>query len=352
MEVNLGFKKYRKKLLYFFLIISSVVVFLLFRKKIKIIILPFIIGIVIAYVLNPVVNFLVKKGIKRTVAVAIIYFILIGYTVVTLFYVIPVLIIELNKIIELLPNYSKDVQRYFTLIKGNIGDNIPPSIRSVIENQILRFETQIVILLQNTMNMIIQSFSSFFSTVILGPIVGFYLLKDLEKIKKNIELLLPEKYRSNILVFLKKVDLALGKYIRGQLIVCFIIGVLTSFTLYLLKVDFALLIGILAAVTDIIPYFGPIIGAFPALAIALIKYPQKIPWIVISLAIIQQVESGIISPYIVGENLDLHPLIVIFSLLFGGTFFGIWGLIFAAPIAAVIKLLIISYIKKKGRVKF
>ncbi|MGB9840682.1 AI-2E family transporter, partial [Thermovenabulum sp.] len=96
-------------------------------------------------------------------------------------------------------------------------------------------------------------------------------------------------------------------------------------------------------VTNIIPYFGPIMGALPAVIIALMKCPQKIPWILVSLFIIQQVESGIISPWIMGENLNLHPLTVIFSLMAGGTFFGIWGLILSIPMAAVLKLLIKSY---------
>ncbi|KYO64555.1 hypothetical protein ATZ99_19910 [Thermovenabulum gondwanense] len=264
----------------------------------------------------------------------------------TLFYIIPVMINEINKIVELLPIYSKIVDNFINTIRVSLGDSIPSNIKSTIEGQIFKLESGLALFLQNTVNLLIHGISSFFSSIILGPIIGFYLLKDFKKIKKNIEDILPEKYRLLIFPFLNKIDFALGKYIRGQLIVCFFIGVLTTLILYIFKIEFALLIGILAGVTNIIPYFGPIIGALPAVIIALMKCPQKIPWVLLSLFIIQQVESGIISPWIMGENLNLHPLTVIFSLMVGGTFFGIWGLILSIPMAAVLKLLINSYNKK------
>ncbi|WP_083947459.1 AI-2E family transporter [Thermovenabulum gondwanense] len=335
-----------KKLFYYIPIIVGVFIIFIYRKKIKSIILPFFIGGIIAYILNPVVDYLGKKGLHRTVAISIIYFILIGYSIVTLFYIIPVMINEINKIVELLPIYSKIVDNFINTIRVSLGDSIPSNIKSTIEGQIFKLESGLALFLQNTVNLLIHGISSFFSSIILGPIIGFYLLKDFKKIKKNIEDILPEKYRLLIFPFLNKIDFALGKYIRGQLIVCFFIGVLTTLILYIFKIEFALLIGILAGVTNIIPYFGPIIGALPAVIIALMKCPQKIPWVLLSLFIIQQVESGIISPWIMGENLNLHPLTVIFSLMVGGTFFGIWGLILSIPMAAVLKLLINSYNKK------
>ncbi|MGB9840681.1 AI-2E family transporter, partial [Thermovenabulum sp.] len=228
------------------LILVGVFILFLYRKKIKSIILPFFIGGIIAYILNPVVDYLEKKGLHRTVAISIIYFILIGYSIVTLFYIIPVMINEINKIVELLPIYSKNVDNFINTIKVSLGDSIPSNIKSTIEGQIFKLESGLALFLQNTVNLLIHGISSFFSSIILGPIIGFYLLKDLKKIKKNIEDILPEKYKFVIFPFLNKIDFALGKYIRGQLIVCFFIGVLTTLILFIFKIEFALLIGILA----------------------------------------------------------------------------------------------------------
>jgi predicted PurR-regulated permease PerM len=309
------------------------------RKKIAAILFPFVLAILIAYILNPIVVFLISRGIKRAAAVSLIYFILIGSIIVALIYIIPVLLLELNKLIETIPFYTKEAQHFVNELKKNYRNTLPTGVQDIIDRNINRIEKILLNTLQNIMNIIMGWFSGLFS-FILGPILGFYILKDLDDIKKSIAMYLPASHRERILHWLKSIDTAMGRYIRSQLIVSFIIGMLTAAALYILRVDFALLIGVLAGITNIIPYFGPFIGALPAVAIALLRYPEKIPWVIFSIIIIQQIESGIISPHIVGEHVGLHPITVIFSLLVGGTFFGIWGLVFAVPAAALVKLLL------------
>lgn len=331
--------------IYIYLFMIFLLVFVYLKKdKISIILLPFIIGISISYILDPFVILLVKKGFKRTVAVSLIYFVLIASFIIGLVYILPVIVFELNNLINAIPEYTLKTEQLIKTLKLNYKEILPIGIQEAIDDTIYTLENKIIKLLQNVVNKIMWLFTRLFS-MILGPVLGFYILKDIDKIRQNIITFLPAKNRQKFFYWFKKIDMTLGHYIRSQLIISCIISVLTTIALYILKVDFALIIGILAGVTNIIPYFGPIIGGLPAVFIALLKYPQKIVWIVLSILLIQEVESGIISPYIMGQSVGLHPITVVFALLTGGTFLGFWGLLLAVPIAALSKTLILNNFK-------
>jgi len=311
------------------------------REKVYAVVLPFIFAIIITYILNPLVEMLTEKKMNRTAAVALIYFILIGSIIVALVFIVPIIILELNKLIDTLPFYTSEVQRIFANIKTTYLASLPISLQEVVDRNINRMEELLLDLLQKVADAIIGIFSSILS-IILVPILSFYFLKDLDKIKHNAIFYIPSSYRKIVIQWFEKFGNTLGRYLRSQLLVSLIIGILTTLSMVIIGVDFAFLIGIVAGFTNIIPYFGPLIGIMPAIAIAMLRYPDKIPWIIISMIIIHQLESGIISPYIVGEHVGLHPITVIFALLIGGTFFGLVGLILAVPIAALIKLIIVS----------
>lgn len=332
--------------LFLFIIGIIVITFLYYnRSKINTIILPFALGVLISYILNPLVEFFIGQGFRRTQAVVIIYFILVLSIVVALLYIIPITLIEIHSLMETIPFYTEEVQNIFSHIRFKYLDSLPSSFQKMIDKNINYLQFLVLNFLQMIVNGIINSFSSLFS-LILGPILGFYMLKDSDKIKMNLVSIFPSKYRDQIIKWLKITDIALGQYIRSQLVVSLIIGILTTIAMYIIGIDFAFLIGILSAVTNIIPYFGPIMGAIPAILIAAIRYPNKIIGIVIVVLVIHQLESGIISPHIVGENVGLHPLTVIFALLVGGSFFGIWGLILGVPVAVLIKIYVVSKIRE------
>ncbi|AEE91399.1 conserved membrane protein of unknown function [Tepidanaerobacter acetatoxydans Re1] len=319
-------------------LILFILIFVFYNKeKIATIILPFIFGIFITYLLNPLVELLTQKKIDRTVAVALIYFILIASIVIALVYIIPILLFELNNLIETIPLYTRESQEIIAKIRKNYLASLPISFQEIINRNMDRLQELLLGFLQNAVDAIISIFSNFFS-IILGPVLGFYFLKDLPSIKENIILYMSIPYKDTVIEWSEKISKTLGRYIRSQLIVSLIIGFLTTFSMLILGIDFALVIGALAGITNIIPYFGPVIGALPAIIIAILRYPEKIPWIIISMLIIHQLESGIISPHIVGEHVGIYPVTVIFSLLIGGTFFGITGLILAVPVAALIKI--------------
>lgn len=304
------------------------------------VILPFVFAIIIAYILNPLVEMLTERKMNRTAAVALIYFILIGSIIVALVYIIPIIILELDKLIDTLPFYTREVQKILANIKTTYLTSLPLAFQEIIDRNIHRMEELLLAWLQKIADAIIGIFSNMLS-IILAPILGFYFLRDLDKIKECTILIIPISYRKIVLQWFERFSSTLGRYFRSQLIVSLIIGALTTISMMILGVDFAFLIGLVAGLTNIIPYFGPLIGIMPAVAIALLRYPYKIPWIIVSMLIIHQLESGIISPHIVGEHVGLHPITVILALLTGGTFFGLIGLILAVPTAALMKFIIL-----------
>ena len=287
---------------------------------------------------------LTERKMNRTAAVALIYFILIGSIIVALVYIIPIIILELDKLIDTFPFYTREVQNILANIKTTYLTSLPLAFQEIIDRNIHRMEELLLAWLQKIADAIIGIFSNMLS-IILAPILGFYFLRDLNKIKECTILIIPISYRKIVLQWFERFSSTLGRYFRSQLIVSLIIGALTTISMMILGIDFAFLIGLVAALTNIIPYFGPLIGIMPAIAIALLRYPYKIPWIIVSMLIIHQLESGIISPHIVGEHVGLHPITVILALLTGGTFFGLIGLILAVPTAALMKFIIL---RKKG----
>ena len=326
--------------LFLFAFILSALIFIFYNKeKITVVILPFIFAIFITYLLNPIVEILMQKKISRAAAVAIIYFVLIGSIIIALVYIIPVIILELNNLIDTIPFYTSETQKILAELKKHYLASLPLSLQEIVDRNINRLEGLLLYSLQKIADVIIGVFSNIFS-IILGPILGFYFLKDFERIKENMIFYIPMPYRKIVIRWFEKFGKTLGRYIRSQLIVSLIIGLLTTLSMIILGVDFAFLIGAIAGITNIIPYFGPVFGVLPAISIAILRYPNKILWIITSMFIIHQLESGIISPHIVGEHVGIHPVTVIFSLLIGGTFFGLAGLVLAVPVAALIKLIL------------
>jgi predicted PurR-regulated permease PerM len=331
--------------LYRLFLFIAIILLLLFiinnREKIAQVLQPFVFGVVIAYILNPVVEILTENKMHRTAAVALIYFILIGSMIIALVYILPVIIIELNNLMDTLPLYSREVQKFLASIKTSYLAALPASLQEIVDRNISRMEELLLRYLQKIADGIIIVLSSILS-IILGPILGFYFLKDLDKIKESAFLYIPAPNREIVKHWVERIGITLGRYLRSQLLVSLIVGILTTLSMLILNIDFAILIGVVAGLANIIPYFGPIIGTMPAIAIAILRYPNRIPWIIILMLVIHQLESGIISPHIVGEYVGLHPITVIFVLLTGGIFFGLTGLILAVPVAALIKLIMQS----------
>lgn len=309
-----------------------------FFHMIQSILTPFILAIVLAYLLHPLVKYLESKGVKRVWAITLVYISLIGLVMAIIFNFLPKILVELNKFGEEIPVYTQEIQEYIRMFQEKYSRvMMPESIRNVSNDTLNQIENYLISIIKGFTQSIILLFSKLFD-FILAPILAFYILKDIDVFKENFLMLLPYSSRDDILLLGEKIDNVLKNFLRGNLIIAFIVGALTTLGLIIIKMDFALVIGFITGILNVIPYFGAIIAIFVAVALALLNSTKMAIYVFVIMLIIQQIESSIISPKILGENLGLHPLVVVLALLAGGHLFGIVGMILFVPLASILKI--------------
>lgn len=298
---------------------------------------PFIIAMIISYVLNPVVSLLNKRKMPRTVAVLLIYTVFIVSVTVVMMNMIPMFMGQLQELNQHVPQLAMKAQ---SIVDGvNQEKSIPDSIRSGINQALIKAENAVSTAISNYIDGIGSTINMLFMVFII-PFLAFYILKDFQLIEKTALAIVPKTQRRQVITMLVDIDTALGNYIRGQLLVCVIIGVLAYLGYWLIDMPYALLLASLVAVFNIIPYLGPFFGAAPAIIMAATVSLKMVLLVVVINTLCQVLEGNVISPQVVGRSLKMHPLFIIFALLVGGEVAGVPGLILAVPFFAVMKVIL------------
>ena len=336
----------RKKTIFYsfmFLALAGVMIFLYYyRRKLGKIFIPFIMAVVISYVLHPLVIKLEEKKVRRPVGILLIYLVFgTVLTVITIF-VIPQLINNTRELINILPGITIEYRNNFNGMVNIISTSTwPEDIKSAIFREINRgvqiAENMVLDTLKNTLTGLMKTVGTLFDLV-LSLIIAYYILKDAEYFKNVSLSLVPKRWRKGIIGGAREINGVLSNFIQGQLLTALIVGSLEVIGLIIVGVKYPLILGMLGGVANIIPYFGPFIGAIPAVAVALIESPVKAVWTVLVFVIIQQIDNGFISPKIIAGRLGLHPVTTILAVLIGGEFFGIVGMLVAVPVAAMVKV--------------
>lgn len=301
---------------------------------------PFILAIVISYVTMPFVRYLQRHEVPKVPAILIIYLALVVAVVIVILFIVPRLSAELNGLIDIVPKQARRVRDFVEDVSNRYSRiTIPDGIRKVIDDTIQKGEGVVLDFASRLGDAILGMFSHLLSLVI-APVLAFYITKDIDALRESAIRWIPASKRDYVVTLLKDIDEVIGEFIRGQLIVCTIVGVLTAIALYVLGVQFAIILGMIVGIVDIIPYFGPLIGMLPCVAVALLQSPRLALYTAVTFVAIQQIESSIISPKIVGDRVGLHPLLIIFALLSGEKLLGFAGLVLAVPVAAIIKVVL------------
>ncbi|MCA0992819.1 AI-2E family transporter [Pseudalkalibacillus hwajinpoensis] len=304
-----------------------------------VLIVPFLIASLITYLLHPIVEKIHKEGLPRGVAVLLIYLLFFGGTGYAIVKGIPHIVKQSQELMENVPMFI-DMYRDAVHHTYDFTANLPPALQEKVDQSFQDAEDAVNHTLTLAIEIAKKLLSSIFIIMII-PFIVFYLLKDFEDLKKIAWRVTPPKWRipgRNVLI---RIDESLGNYIRGQFFVISVLGVLAALGFWLIKLPYAILLGIIVGVTDIIPYFGPFLGAAPALLIASTVSVKMTLVTIIVIIVLQFIESNILSPYIVGKSLHIHPVVIIFGLLAGGEIAGVIGLILAVPVLAVLKALIL-----------
>ncbi|MCI3923681.1 AI-2E family transporter [Paenibacillus sp. TRM 82003] len=312
-------------------------VFLGLYDFLKAVLVPFLIALIISYVLNPIVNLLNHRKVPRTVAVLLIYAVFILSVTVIFMNVIPMFVTQLNELNEHLPEFTMRAQSI--IITFNENDFLPESIRMGINNAIYRAEQQFAEAITQFINRIGATLNVVFIAFII-PFLAFYMMKDFQLIEKTVLTFVPTKHKRRTIRLVTDIDKALGNYIRGQFLVCVIIGVFAYIGYWLIGIPYPLLLAAVVAVFNIIPYVGPFFGAAPALIVASTVSLKMVLLVIVVNMACQILEGNVVSPQVVGRSLHMHPLLIIFALLVGGEIGGLVGLILAVPLFAAGKVIV------------
>jgi len=338
-----GRRKTMFYLLMIILLIGIIVFFYLYRGKIGKIFLPFIMAVIISYMLHPLVVKLEENNIKRSTAILLIYLVLGAMFTVLVIFIVPQLINNTRELINVLPGITLEFSDNFNgMVRIISSSKWPEDIKTAIfrelNNGVALVENMVLDTLKNTLSGLMKTVSTFFD-LILAMVIAYYILKDAEHFKHVSLSLVPRGWRNWLMVTFREINGVLSRFIQGQLLTALIIGILETIALLIVRVKYPLILGMIGGIANIIPYFGPFIGAIPAVAIALIESPVKALWTIIAFIIVQQLDNGFISPKIIEGRLGLHPVTTILAVLVGGEFFGIIGMLISVPIAAIIKII-------------
>lgn len=310
----------------------------------------FVFTATIVYILRPLVGFFESRNVPRLLAVVLSYVILISGAALLFIFLVPIIIEQVNSLILNVPQYAKAVANLIEFFAEKLEKYRLPAFDKMIERVVTNLQLAGIEIAKRLPGITLNVFTVIFY-FILAPLLAFYILKDLEEIKTVTLELIPSKFRKEALQIFKKVDIVAGGFLRGQILVAISVALLSMVALLILGVDYAILLGLIVGIFNIVPYLGPIIGGGLAVLVALLESPWIALWTIMAMVAVQLVDSLILSPRIVGASVNLHPVLIVFSLLIGGELFGFIGIFLAIPVAAAAKVLVYHFLTKDGLTK-
>ncbi|MCL6598246.1 MAG: AI-2E family transporter [Alicyclobacillus macrosporangiidus] len=303
----------------------------------KVVAIPFLAAMVVTYLLQPVVELLVRRRVPRGIAILIIYLMFAVLAVVVILQAIPVVSRQLTQLGQHLPDMIRQADGWIDGIAAR-RQYLPDALRRGVETALAQAEQNLTRYVTRAVSMLTSTVGAVFMAFVV-PFLVFYMLKDGRALGRALLHLFPPQYRDEAREILMDIDTTLGRYVRGQMLVMAAVGVLTYAGYLVVGMPYALLLALFLAVMDLIPYLGPFIGAAPAILLALTVSPQLALKVLVVNAIVQQLEGNLIQPQIMGRTLDLHPVAIVAAVLIGGEVGGVLGLVCAVPLLAVAKVI-------------
>ncbi len=313
---------------------------LVFAVAIRGILGPFILAVVLALLVNPVVNAAERRKIPRIAALAALYVLFAGGLAGIILYLFPIARDEFVALVAQGPaiaGYFQDLadKRHVVSVLG-----IPVDVRQAYDAMVRNLPGLLAGQLQSVLQNVFMLLNWLFQAVLV-LLIAFFLVKDAHAIRHFFEDLVPHGYRDGAHDLSREISQMLGAYLRGQLTICALIGIITGIAMWLVGVPYALALGIIAGVTAFIPFIGPFIGVIPAVAVAAFVSQSmgKVVLVLIIYFIVSNIIYNFVSPKVFGDAVHLSPMLVIFAFVAGGYLGGILGLFIAVPVAAIVRIL-------------
>lgn len=327
----------KRKTLMILVTLVIAILIIWFVKQYESLFLLFTAAVITAYLLHPVTEAFVSHSVPAVAAILVTYGMIAMILLFLIIVVLPGLYAECSVLFNTLPVYYNYVLSLWNHYVA--GANFMDLVASV------GLDEKITALLSSWTDSFADRTVAFLSALprytfysVLVPVVAYYFLRDKEKITGNFLMLFPPVIRANVLTLWEEIDGVLWGFIKGNLLISLIVGTATAVGLFFLDVDYAAILGILYGLFDLIPYFGPFLGAIPIIVLPLLQGNVNIFFVIVLLIVVQQGENIFISPRVLGQSVGLHPVTVIFLVLIGGYWGGILGMVLIIPLAGVAKV--------------
>jgi predicted PurR-regulated permease PerM len=309
------------------------------------VLLPFIVAMGLAYLLDPLVVRLQRLGFNRTFAAIIILVIAIGLIALAVILVVPLLSAQLSAFMERLPGYISKVEQIMkesshTWLGQLAAEKLPEAQKSLSG-----FAGQAAGWIATVLGSILaggRALLSALSLIVLAPVIAFFLLLDWDRMVAKIDEWTPRPHRDTVRALLGEIDTVIGNFLRGQSLSCLILGTFYAVSLSIIGLNFGVLIGLVCGLLSFIPYVGAFTGFLLAGTVATAQFYPEWTWILASLGVFvagQAIEGNVLQPFLVGKAIGLHPVWLMFALIAFGYLFGFPGLLIAVPVAAAIGVL-------------
>lgn len=304
-----------------------------------------VISMILAYIINPLVSYLETKKISRRLGVLIVYIGFILIFVVLFLVVLPKTVEELRNLFTSLPNLVNDlnlrildsadhIEKVTNIDMSRILNNVQDGIEQYLNS----LQTSLLDRLRSMASGMYAAFGRIVS-FILVLILTYYFTVDKNRIKVKMYKMIPSSYRSDILYLASEINTAMLEFVKGKLLLAVIVGVMTTIMLLILGVNFAVAIGLITIVADIIPYIGPFLAFVPAFFFSVMDSWTKAIWVSIFFVFLQWAENNLFAPKILGKRTGLHPAVVLLCIVIGGGTFGVIGMILSVPVFSILTIL-------------
>ena len=329
---------------------------------------PFILSLVLAYIFDPMVDWIEQKGVSRGLAIALLALPILGAIALFVFFGVPALATQAENLLDQAPKALEQLVGWFEALRVR-ASRVPFVGSQVVDRILASFTPERVAAYIDTKRAVIASriwegligfgkglgiVLSILSYFVLVPVLVVYFLKDFNRLTTRVTELMPKAKRDQWVPLLREYDGLLSRYLRGQLAAAATVGVLTWLGLWIARFPYSGLVGAVAGVFNIVPYLGLVVSVIPALIIAILSgsFAISILKVVIVFVIVQTLDSTVIGPRIVGGSVGLHPIWVMFALALGAFYFGFVGLLLAMPAAVLLKLLMREALKQYRTSRF
>ena len=314
---------------------------------------PFVVAFIFVFALQIPVGRLAERGVSRGLATGIWFLAALVIISIALVFIVPAIAKQVVEIANDAPNWVRVGSDWFVEAQNRANEILIPNWLKQAALSGAQSASGVVIRFGNSVAEGVITAGSGIATVIidlaLGVVIAFWTLKDLPKIREELKALVGEKYEDDFENLLTTVGRMAGGYLKGQTIVSLITGVLAGIGLALIGFNYALVLAVIVTIFNFVPYIGPFVAGLIAVVLGLFQSPLIALGALLVIIAAQNLTDTFITPRVMGEHVDLHPTLVIFSLLVGGALFGFWGMVLAIPVAATVKALFVYYYERRTK---